>query len=350
MKLRHRVITVACGLSIVGGAVYVATSLPAANPPLAAREAPRGIVVTAPGSVEPVSEEIAVGSELTGKLDSVLIEEGSAVRAGQTIAVIANADFVAPVASAKATLEEREAALRRVVNGARTQERLEAQAAVEEADAILANALAERDRRRDLLAQGAISREEAGRSEQAWLVAQARKAAAVQRFALVNDAAREEDRARAEAAVAIARAALAQSEALLAKTYIRSPIDGVVLRKHHHAGETVLNSPADPIATIGDISRLRVRAEVDELDVARVRPGQRAYVRADAFGDRRFAGVVSEVGQSLGKKQIRTEHPEERADAKVLEVLVALDKSEGLRPRLRVDVFIDAGEGTDATR
>jgi hypothetical protein len=60
--------------------------------------------------------------------------------------------------------------------------------------------------------------------------------------------------------------------------------------------------------------------------------------------------VVTEVGQSLGKKQIRTEHVEERADAKVLEVLVALDKPDGLRPRLRVDVFIDGDEGSHGTR
>ena len=148
----------------------------------------------------------------------------------------------------------------------------------------------------------------------------------------------------------IARAALAQSEALLAKTYIRSPIDGVVLRKHHRGGETVITTQVDPIATIGNISQLRVRAEVDELDVARVKPGQRAYVRADAFGDRKFLGVVTDVGESLGKKQIRTEHPEERADAKVLEVLVALDNPGGLRPRLRVDVFINADEGSHGTR
>jgi HlyD family secretion protein len=264
--------------------------------------------------------------------------------------VLANGDYAAQLASAQATLLDREAALRLVINGARTQERLEAQALVEEADAVLTNAVAERDRRRGLLEQGAISREEAGRAEQAWLVADARKRAAVQRFALIDDKAREEDRARAEAAVGIARAAVAQADALLAKTYIKSPIDGVVLRKHHHGGETVLTSQVDPIATIGNISQLRVRAEIDELDVARVKPGQRAYVRADAFGDRRFAGVVTEVGQSLGKKQIRTEHVEERADAKVLEVLVALDKPDGLRPRLRVDVFIDGDEGSHGTR
>jgi multidrug resistance efflux pump len=110
----------------------------------------------------------------------VSIEEGSAVRAGQTIAVLVNADYAAQVASARATLQERQAALRRVVNGARTQERLEAQAAVEEADAILGNALAERDRRRDLLEQGAISRDGAGRAGMAGGAGQeARRGAAV---------------------------------------------------------------------------------------------------------------------------------------------------------------------------
>jgi HlyD family secretion protein len=332
------------GAASLAVAVYSAASFRSGGPPAPQPGEPsRGRIVTAPGAVEPVSEEIDVGAELSGKLERVLFDEGTRVRAGQVIAVIANPDYRAQVASATAILGEREAVLRRVTNGARTQERREALAAVEEADAVLANALAERDRRRGLLEKGAISREEADRAEQAWLVARARRGAAVERHALIDDEAREEDRSQAAAAVGSARAAVAQAEATLAKTFVRSPIDGTVLRKHHHAGETVLNSPADPIATIGDTSRLRVRAEIDEIDIAHVRPGQRAYVHADAFGDRRFPGVITQVGQSLGKKVVRTERPAERVDTKVLEVLVDLDKPDGLRPRLRVDVFIDAG-------
>jgi HlyD family secretion protein len=342
-SMTSRLIAVLSAASLAAG-VYSATSSSTGNPPPARTgDELRGRIVTAPGAVEPVSEEIDVGAELPGKLERVLIDEGTRVRAGQAIAVIANPDYRAQVASAQATLGEREAALRRVTNGARTQERREALAAVEEADVVLANAVTERDRRRELLEQGAISREEADRAEQAWLVARARKEAAAERHALVDDEAREEDRSQAAAAVDNARAAVALAEAMLAKTYVRSPIDGVVLRKHHHAGETVLNSPADPIATIGDTSRLRVRAEVDELDIAHIRPGQRAYVRADAFGDRKFFGVIAEVGQALGKKIVRTERPAERVDTKVLEVLVDLERPDGLRPRLRVDVFVDIG-------
>jgi len=61
-----------------------------------------------------------------------------------------------------------------------------------------------------------------------------------------------------------------------------SPIDGVVLRRHHRSGKDV-TSP-DPIVTLGDTTALRVRVDVDEDDVARIRVGERGYVTAHAFG------------------------------------------------------------------
>jgi HlyD family secretion protein len=329
-------------LLVASAAAYSAASRGGGNPaPPAEKSVAPAAMLAAPGKVEPISEEIDVGSELTGKLERVLVEEGDRVRAGQVVATIAGRDYQAHLASSRATLDDQTAALRRLVNGARVQERDEARAAVEEADAVVTAALAARDRRRELLAQAAISREEADRAEEAWSVALAKRRAAGERYALVDAGAREEDRARAEASVAIARAAVGAAEAALAKTLIRSPIDGVVLRRHHHTGETVTNSEADPIVTIGDISRLRVRAEVDELDVAAVRTGQHVLVRADAYPDQSFSGVITRVGEALGKKRIRTEMPTERMDTKVLEVLAELEAGVALRPGLRVDVFIE---------
>ena len=68
----------------------------------------------------------------------------------------------------------------------------------------------------------------------------------------------------------------AEAEARYEKTLIRSPIEGIVLRKHHRSGESVSNSSTvpDPIVTIGDNSVLRVRVDVDETEVAQVRDGQ----------------------------------------------------------------------------
>jgi HlyD family secretion protein len=349
--MHRKLIVVLTALSLAGAAVYSRGSLLTGTQ---AAPAPGGSddqgVVAAPGTVEPTSEEIDLSAEISGRLDRILVEEGVPVRTGQVLATLASRDYLAQLESARATLQQREAESRRVVNGARTEERTEALAGVEETDAVLTNAISERDRRRGLLQEGAISREEAERAEQTWLVAQAKRRAAAERYALVNDAAREEDRTRAAAAVDLARAGVAQYEALLAKAVIRSPIDGVVLRKHHRAGESVIASPDDPVLTVGDVSGLRVRAEVDELDVARVRIGQRAYARADAFGDRRFSGRVTQLGQALGKKHVRTEQPSERVDSKVLQVLIDLEDAGDLRPELRMDVFIQAGEGNGETR
>src|SRR5207237_6120641 len=142
------------------------------------------------------------------------------------------------------------------------------------------------------------------------------------------------------AEVALARAALDEARAVLEKTYVRSPIDGVVFRRFRKAGESVSTQFDAPIVTLADRSRVRVRVDVDEGDVAHLRVGQPAYVTADAFGDRRFAGRIVRVGQMLGRKNVRTDEPTERVDTKILETLVELDDGRELPLGLRVQAFI----------
>lgn len=81
---------------------------------------------------------------------------------------------------------------------------------------------------------------------------------------------------------------------------------------------------------VGDTSRPRVRAEVDEADIALVRVGQSAYVQADAYGERRFPRRVSRVSSLMGRKTLRNEQPAERLATRVLEVLIELDAGNDL--------------------
>jgi multidrug resistance efflux pump len=164
----------------------------------------------------------------------------------------------------------------------------------------------------------------------------------VQQHALVDDHAREEDRSLGEADVELAQAQFSEAQARYEKTFIRSPIEGNVLRKHHRSGESVSNSSTvpDPVLTIGDRKTLRVRVDVDETDVSKVQVGQKAYVTADAFNGRKFWGHVVRVGQQLGPKNVRTDEPTERVDTKILETLVELDPGSRLPDGLRVDAFI----------
>lgn len=355
--LQRAIILAVAAVMILGGALWlrsntrprnasgVQAATPAKQPPApettASKPAPAGPAwVAAPGKVEPISEEMRLGFDIAGKLAEVSAEEGDRVRQGQILAKLAADEYAARIDAAEQVLAAREAALAKVLAGSRDMERKEARAAVEEARAVSEQAKLENERRRRLLSKEVLSQEEADRAEREFKVAGQRLDAARQRFHLVDDPSREEDVKKAMAEAAEARSRLAEAQALAAKTVIRSPIDGVVLRKHRRAGEMVSVSFDTPVVTVGDVSRLRVRADVDERDIARIAPGQKAVLMAEAYGDKRFSGVVIRVAGILGKKNIRTDEPAEKNDTRILETLIDVTPPAELPVGLRLDVFI----------
>jgi HlyD family secretion protein len=247
-------------------------------------------VLAAPGLVEPASEERLIGSEVIGTLREVKVEENDVVKSGAVLAVIDNDDQTAALAQAKAAAESAAAALRLAeLNLTRKRELVDKhQIAISEFD----QAAAERD-----MAKG------------------------------------ERDRARATVALA---------QANLDKTIVTSPIDGTILRRYAVAGEAVTNQPPTPICSIGDLAHLRVRAEVDEIDIGRVKRGQDVVVKADGFPGREFPGRVIRVNERLGVRKALTDRSSEREDSKVLPVLVELEPGSHLPVGLRVDVFFSA--------
>jgi HlyD family secretion protein len=257
------------------------------------------------------------------------------------IAELDNGDFSARVALARAEIAEREAALLRLTNGSRKQERFEAKASVREAEVVVDNARLELNRRQQLLDRGAISRSEFDTVDRDFRVAQARLEGIRERSALVDDSSRPEDISRAQAELASAKARLQEAEAMFLKTLIKSPINGVVLRKKLKTGESVSAKGDPPIVTLGEITRLRVRADVDESDVSRLEIGRRAWITAPAYGEQKFSGRVVQIGQALGRKNVRTDEPTERVDVKILETLVELDANQKAPVGLRVDTFIE---------
>lgn len=297
-------------------------------------------LVAAPGRVEPASEEIRIGVPITAVLKRVAVHEGDRVSRGQLLAELDNADYAAALAKADADLKLAQAEFDRVVNGALPAARAAALANVQEMEAVEKNAAATLERRRSLRAHGAVSQESFDEAQRAYDVAQQQHKAALEKYALINDPARQEDVAVAQARVAAAQAARDEAQAVYDKTLIKSPIDGTVLRINRHAGELLSVFVDQPIMTLGDLSTLNVRAEVDEADIAKLQTGLPAYVTADAYGNQHFAGHVIRVGEMLGEKVIHTDQPTERPDAKVLDVLVALDSPNPLKPGLRVNTFI----------
>jgi HlyD family secretion protein len=106
----------------------------------------------------------------------------------------------------------------------------------------------------------------------------------------------------AERRVEQARAMLEGARDNLSKTVVRSPIDGIVTAKRVEEGEVavvgVLNQPGTVLLTISDMSVVEAEVEVDETSIPSVKVGQEALVRIDAYPNRTFTGVATEVGNS----------------------------------------------------
>ena len=325
-------------------------------------------LVVAPGVVEAISEEIEVGAEISGKLKQVLVEEGDEVLKGQTIAVLENSDFDAQISTAKAQIEtlrrQKETAEARILqakterarifNGARPEERREAWQTYEQTLPNVQQAAREVQRRQKLYDSGDVSREELERAKRDLDALQKQSNATREKYNVVNADARKDDLQQADAAILLAEtqtdeydalireaeARVRSAQANLEKTIIRAPITGVVLRKRLKDGESVSPENQIGIVSLADVSALRVRVDLDERDVAKVKENQIAYVTADAFGEQKFQGKVVRIGQILGRKNFKTERPTEKVDTKILEVLIALAPDQKLPLGLRVDAFI----------
>jgi RND family efflux transporter MFP subunit len=98
---------------------------------------------------------------------------------------------------------------------------------------------------------------------------------------------------RAERDARAARAAADAAQQRLEDYVVRAPTDGTVLRRDGEVGE-VVDTPAS-LFWVGELSPLRVTAEVDEEDIARIAPGQRVLLRADAFPGRVMTGEVAHI-------------------------------------------------------
>ncbi len=151
-------------------------------------------------------------------------------------------------------------------------------------------------------------------------------------------------------AIAESRSALLQSEAVLLqaraqlkyqldqadKTIIRSPISGTVLSITAQQGETVAAGFSAPtLITVADLSRLEVRAYVDETDIGKVKLGQPCEVRVEAFAGKVFKGNVTKIAASSTTKD----------NVVTYETTIAVSNEEGLlRPDMTADVSVILGE------
>jgi HlyD family secretion protein len=156
---------------------------------------------------------------------------------------------------------------------------------------------------------------------------------------LVNAGPLPEELARADADLRSAEAGINLAAEKLSKCVVRAPTNGTILRVLLRDGESFGLLAPRPLFTLVDASGRRVRAEVDENDIARVHLGQKVLVSADAYSHQTFPGVITQLANLMGRKSVVTGDPAQKADRDILEVLADLNQQVNALPiGLRVTV------------
>lgn len=296
-------------------------------------------VAAAPGQVEPGSGEVRVGTGILGRVAEVLVKVNDKVEEDELLIRLedqeARARLSAAEAQAGAARSERDA--QAATSGREDVRKAE--------DAVYAAERAFTGARYDLDYALAAKRQGTG-TEQQVSDARRRLADAKDRFlreriAFATAQAKSNLPApnRFESATSTARAEVAIAQALLDKTRIRAPVAGSVLRIYPTVGDVVAPSPDQPLAVLGDMSSLRVKAEVDEGDVSKIKLGQKAFVRSNSYPGKEFEGKVAKIAPSLAPPRIAGRGPRRPNDVDVLEVTIDLDGAVSLLPGMRVDAF-----------
>jgi HlyD family secretion protein len=219
------------------------------------------VKVSATGNLQPTNQ-VEVGSELSGIVTEVLVDDNDQVKKGQVLARLDLSKLQDAVAKSRASLAAAEAQV------------LQAQATVAEARATLA-----RFRQVAELSGGKVP----SKSELDSAEANLKRA--------------EANEASARASVTQARANLQSDETNLGKASIRSPIDGVVLTREVEPGQTVAASFQAPVlfTLAEDLAKMELQVDVDEADVGQVKVGQQARFSVDAWPGRQYAAVITRV-------------------------------------------------------
>jgi HlyD family secretion protein len=251
-------------LVIVVAVVWYATTRNSAAVQYKTAPVTRGdltVIVTATGTVQPVNQ-VDVGTEISGTIRTVEVDYNDRVKVGQVLARIDTDKLQAQVLQSQSTLESAQAKL------------IEAQATVVEVRDNL-----ERFKRVREMSGGKVP------SQREYDAAEA-----ILKRALSNEA-------TLKAQISEAKWKLSIDQTNLSKAVIRSPINGVVLKRQVEPGQTVAASLQTPVLfTIAEsLAQMEVQVDVDEADVAQVKVGQQASFTVDGYPGRTFTAVVKQV-------------------------------------------------------
>jgi HlyD family secretion protein len=293
-----------------------------ASPPVVE---PESIALACTGRIEGNSEAISVHAGIDGVIADMRVKEGEQVVAGQFIALIERDELTAELEEARATVARAEALRTRLRTGSRAEERERAEAQTEAVRAVINQKKMRYERLRKLHDQGVVSTDSLDEARRDVEEAEAHLRAARKNEEFVKAEPLPEELNKADAEIRVAKKREQTILEMMEKCKVRAPIAGTVLRTNMKIGESFSTFMPQPIVTLADTSKFRVRAEVDERDVDKIFVGQDVLIQGDAFAGRKVSGKVSYLSLQMGRKKVRSGDPAEKSDRDVLEVLIDVE-------------------------
>jgi HlyD family secretion protein len=241
-------------------------------------------IVSANGKVQPVNE-VKISPDVSGEITELNVIEGQEVKKGQVLCKINPDIYLSNVNRLQATLDGQRSNLST------------SKANLTRIKATFKNIEASYKRNEGLFKSKAISQ-----SEWDGIVAQYDGAKADVDAAGDNVAA-------AEFAIKSAEASLKEAKDNLGRTTIYAPVDGTVSKLNNKRGERVVGTAqmaGTEIMRIADLTEMEVQVDVNENDIVRVHLGDTSEITIDAYGDRKFKGVVTDIANSANNSATLT--------------------------------------------
>jgi HlyD family secretion protein len=261
------------------------------------------------GNVE--IREVQLGFRVGGRIERILVDEGDRVQPGQILAELNLRPFQDRLAGAEARLDAASAGAARDIAGSRPQEVIAAEAGVADAQAALAEARRQFERRKMLAGKGFMSKAELQTAEAAVSASEARVESTRAALSLAREGSRVEDKAASNATRA---AVLAERQAVqtdIGDAVIRVAEPGQVLTRAREVGAIVQGGQT--VLTLALTQPVRVRAYVAEPDLPKIAPGMKVKIRVDGSDKTWDAtiGFISSVAEFTPKtvqtEQLRTD-------------------------------------------
>jgi HlyD family secretion protein len=320
----RRLIPLGVVLLLSGLAVWRYESVPAGEP----------AELTLQGNID--VRQVTLSFKVAGRIDSLAVDEGDPVKAGQVVASLERRYFEDDLRLASAQRDAAAATLRRLENGSRPEEIAEARALVAERKATLERAKEDLERSERVYATGSGSKQDLTLARATREEAAARLKSAEQSLRLAELGPREEDIAQARAQLQAENARVIVAERNLADSALLGPNDGVILTRAREKGAIV--QPGETVFTLTLTSPVWVRTYANEPDLGFVQPGMAATVTTDSAPGRPYQGHVGFISPTAEFTPKTVETRELRTDL-VYRLRVIVDNPDGgLRQGMPVTV------------